>query len=86
MTFTVTWSLTAIQLLVRISAVATDPAAVQRAAALIDRVLRRIPEDVGESRSGNARVWYQDVLGVYYRVDTAAMTVHVLLVGPARRR
>lgn len=85
MTFAVTWSLTAIRLLGRVSAAADDPAVVQQAAALIDRVLRRIPTDVGEERSGNARVWYQGVLGVYYTVDEAAMTVRVLLVGPARR-
>ena len=77
MTFTVTWSLTAIQLLGRASATAADPVTIQQAAALIDRVLRRIPLDVGESRSGRARVWYQGVLAVYYTVDEAAMTVRV---------
>jgi hypothetical protein len=40
---------------------------------------------MGESRAGEARLWYWDVLGVYYTVDYAALAVTVLLVGPARR-
>jgi hypothetical protein len=41
MTYTVTWTLTAIQQLNQLSTTATDPRSVQRAAAFIDYVLRR---------------------------------------------
>jgi hypothetical protein len=44
------------------------------------------PRDMGESRGGNARLWFWDRLGIYYTVDVHTMTVRVLLVGPARRR
>jgi mRNA-degrading endonuclease RelE of RelBE toxin-antitoxin system len=86
MTYTVTWTLTAIQQLNQLSTTATDPQSVQRAAASIDYVLRRVPRDVGESRSGDFRVWYEGTLGVYYAIDDVKLTVRVLLVGPARRR
>lgn len=55
----------------------------------MEYMLRRAPRDMGESRSSRSRgfrVWYEDVLGMYYRIDEAAMRVEVLLVGPARRR
>ncbi len=86
MTYSVTWKLTAIQQLDRLTAAAADPQSVRQAAAFIDYALRRDPRNMGESRAGNARLWYWDVLGVYYTVDYAALTVTVLLVGPARRR
>jgi len=47
--------------------------------------LRRIPNNVGESRADKYRLWYEDVLGIFYAVDDAAMTVNVLLVGLSRR-
>jgi hypothetical protein len=51
----------------------------------MDSILRRYPLDVGESRFGSYRLWYADVLGVWYEVDDVAMTVLVISVGPARR-
>jgi hypothetical protein len=44
----------------------------------------RHPEE--ETPNPEFRIWYEDVLGVYYRVDVAAMRVEVLFAGPAHRR
>lgn len=85
MTFTVVWSLRALQALTALKKSAADPAPIRAAEDRVDWVLRRLPLDVGESRHRNFRVWYGDVLGVYYRVDEAAMRVEVLYAGPARR-
>jgi hypothetical protein len=41
---------------------------------------------MGESREPDCRIWYEDVLGVYYKIDEVAMRVEVLYAGPARRR
>ncbi|MDY3556117.1 hypothetical protein R5W24_005280 [Gemmata sp. JC717] len=86
MTFTVTWRLTATFEVSRIEAAADDPAAVRAAAARIDWVLRRTPRDMGESRDQGYRLWYEDVPGVYYRVDDNNLRVEVLYAGPSRRR
>jgi hypothetical protein len=59
---------------------------VDKAAGWIDYTLRRVPNDMGESREAGERVWYSDLLGVYYRVDDAAGTVRIQSVGLARRR
>ena len=86
MTFAVVWSVAALQEFARVESAADDPAAVRTAAARIDWALRRTPRDMGESRAEGYRLWFEDVLGVYYRIDEAAMRVEVLSVGPARRR
>ena len=85
MTFTVTWSLAATLELARIAAAHTDPASVDREAVWMDSILRRYPFAMGESRLGSDRLWYADILGVWYRVNDDAMTVVILTVGPARR-
>ena len=46
----------------------------------------RPPHDMGESRSAGDRLWFEDVLGVYYTVDDVNMQVEVLFAGPTRRR
>ncbi|MBA4067772.1 MAG: hypothetical protein C0501_29555 [Isosphaera sp.] len=86
MTYAVIWRLGAVSQLDAVEAAAADPAAVRAAAARIDFALRRTPRDMGESRDPGYRLWYEDVLGVYYRVDEDAMRVEVLYAGPARRR
>jgi hypothetical protein len=87
MTFLVTWAVAALTELAAVVASHGDPRAVDDAARWVDYTLRRVPFDVGESRQTlNVRVWYGDVLGVYYFVDPDAMTVRVLAVAPARRR
>ena len=85
MTFTVTWAVVATQQLATLIANAVDPASVQQAGSWVDYTLRRIPLNVGESRTRGYRLWYGDVLGVYYHVDEDAYRVRVLSLGPARR-
>lgn len=86
MTYTVTWTLDAIRQLASLVAAAADPASVRQAGAWVDYTLRRIPLNVGESRSPGYRTWYSDLLGVYYHVDEDANRVRVISIGPARRR
>jgi hypothetical protein len=86
MTYSVIWKFGAIRQLEAAIARAADPTAAREAAARIDWALRRTPRDMGESRSPGFRLWYEDVLGVYYRIDEAALRVEVLFAGPARRR
>lgn len=85
MTYTVTWTATAIAELARAAARLSDPAAADREGAWMDTLLRRYPLLMGESRWGSYRIWYADVIGLWYSVDDNAMTVRVLSVGPARR-
>jgi hypothetical protein len=85
-TYSVIWTMDAVYECDRLERSAVDPAAFRKAAAEVDFVLRRLPLDVGESRSGTNRLWYGDLLGIYYRVDEAAHTVRILAVAPARRR
>ena len=66
-TYAVTWMMDAVYDSERLERSAADPVSVREAAAKVDTVLRRLPLDVGESRSGTNRLWYGDVLGVYYR-------------------
>ena len=86
MTYFVFWSVFASQEVQRVQSAAADPDRVRQAANRIDFMLRRYPRDIGESRSPGFRLWYEDVLGVYYRIDEAAMRVEVLAAGPSRRR
>ncbi|MDB5312067.1 MAG: hypothetical protein JWO38_6269 [Gemmataceae bacterium] len=85
MTYAVTWSIAALGQLNQIATAHADPPSVDRAAVWVDSILRRYPFDMGESRSGNERLWYSDVLGVYYHVDDRALSVRIMSVGPARR-
>lgn len=86
MTFIVTWAVSALQELARVESAAAVPESVHQARDWVDYTLRRIPLDVGESRDENYRLWYGDVLGIWYQVNTDAGTVRILAVGPARRR
>jgi hypothetical protein len=86
MTYLVIWAMDALRALARIEQAADDPNAVRGAANRIDYTLRRTPRDMGESRDGDERLWYEDVLGVWYKIDDARMRVDVLTVGPSRRR
>jgi hypothetical protein len=85
MTYVVTWSATALSLLARVAATFPDPGDADREAVWMDSILRRFPANVGESRFGRFRVWYGDVIGIWYRVDDVAMTVTIISAGPARR-
>ena len=85
MTFTVVWSLSALRAVTALKNGADDPARIRAAEDRIDWALRRTPRDQGESRDPGFRLWYEDVLGVYYRIDEDAMRVEVLYAGPTRR-
>ena len=86
MTYVVTWSLAALTQLAAAAASRNDRTSVDQAAQWIDYTLRRIPFDVGESRETRAeRLWYGDILGVYFYVDDSTYKVRVISVGPARR-
>lgn len=86
MTYSVVWSRRALQEAVRIEQSSADPNATRRALDWIDFALRRNPHERGEARSENLRLWYEDELAVYYRIDEAPRRVEILFVGPARRR
>ena len=83
--FSVEWHSYAIQKLFQLEREADSPDSIRQAAAYMDFNLRRMPHDMGESREVNYRVWYADVLGVYYRVLDDANKVVVLNVAKARR-
>lgn len=86
MTYTVTWTATAIAELARVAASLSDPTAADREGVWMDTLLRRYPHSMGESRWGSYRIWYADVIGIWYSVNDNTMTVRVLSVGAARRR
>jgi hypothetical protein len=85
MTFTVIWRLSAMAELAAVTSSADDPAVVRQAAARVDFLLRRMARDLGESRAPGFRLWYEDVLGVFYHIDEDNLKVEVLFAGPARR-
>lgn len=85
MTFSVIWSLFALQEVKRLEHLTGDPARIRAAQDRVDWSLRRTPRDLGESRDPGFRLWYEDVLGVYYRIDEDNLRVEVLYAGPARR-
>ena len=86
MTYTVTWTLGAVEALAQLVASADDPVRIRRASEWVDYSLRRHPFDLGESRASlGQRVWYEDVLGVAFTADRDRLTVRVVYVGPARR-
>jgi len=85
MTYSVVWSIFALQEVAHVEQMAVNPAAVREAASRIEFILRRYPRDMGESRSRDFRVWYEDVLGVFYRIDENLLRVEILFAGPARR-
>lgn len=85
MKFIVIWRLSAINQVNAVVATAADPAVVREAAARVDYLLRRMARDLGESRAEGFRLWYEDVLGVFYHIDEDAMRVEVLFAGPSRR-
>ena len=77
MNFTIIWSDAAIRDLAAIWLYVTDRNAVTVASAEVDRILRRDPQYVGESRPGNERVTYVGPLGVRFEVvvDDQRVTV-----------
>ena len=85
MKFSVYWNMKAIAEFERVSAAHPAPEVVRQESTWFDYSLRRIPGDLGESRAGNARLWFGDHLGAYFTVDDNTLRVQILAVGPARR-
>lgn len=86
MTYSVSWVVSALNDLTAVAAARGDSRSVDEAAKWVDYTLRRHPYDVGESRQSlDIQVWYGDVIGVLYLVDSDATTVRVMAVAPARR-
>ncbi len=85
MTFSVVWEMAALRAATALEQALGDPARVRAAQDRIDWALRRTPRDMGESREPGYRLWYEDVLGVYFRIDEGEMRVEVLYAGPSRR-
>ena len=86
MMFAVVWSVEALRQLAQIEGQADDPGRIRQAAEWVDYALRRMPHDLGESREKPERLWYGDVLGVFFAVDDDARRVRVKSVAPSRRR
>lgn len=85
MTYSVVWSIQALQDAARLQQ-RFGLAAIRAEMDWIDYVLRRSPNERGESRIPRCRLWYEDMLGVYHRIDEDALRVEILFAGPARRR
>ena len=77
MNYSVLWKVRAIEQLNGITASAEIPERIRDAASRVDYTLRRMPRDLGESREPGFRLWFEDVLGVYYRIDEDAVSVEV---------
>jgi hypothetical protein len=81
MNYAVIWTKAAVDQLAAAWMSATNRTAVQRASNRIDRQLASNPWAVGESRSGNDRLYFDQPLAVYYRIDDSDNKVYVLSVG-----
>jgi hypothetical protein len=80
MNFTVVWKRAAQDELAQIWVDAADRGAVTAASHLIEQQLGRDPMNLGESRSGNARVVFEPPLAVVYRVNNSRRRVTVVSV------
>ncbi len=80
MRYTVTWKPSVKQRLAEIWVTAPDRNAVTAAADSIDGLLRENPLDLGESRSGNARILVLSPLAVVYEVLPEDRLVQVLSI------
>ena len=86
MSYSVVWRPPAFLELERMAMGMANAQPLRDAASHVDFTLRRTPHDMGESRAGTERIWYWDILCVFYDIDERAKRVSVLFVGPARRR
>lgn len=80
MNFDVKWKPDAEDELAQIWVSTSDQSAVTRAANEIERILGRDPLGVGESRDGNARVYFHPPLVVDYRVSQSRRRVAIYSV------
>jgi plasmid stabilization system protein ParE len=80
MKFTVTWSSDAENALAALWLDSKKRAAVTRATAVIERILRLNPESLGEERAEGRRWGFVDPLGIDFRVNLDDRLVRVLTV------
>jgi hypothetical protein len=78
MNFEVLWSAEAESRLANAWLLAPNRHQVTEAAARIDEMLRRDPEDIGESRPGGRRIVHEPPLGLVFSVDVENQRVLVL--------
>lgn len=86
--FRVQWLQTALDELTTMWTEADSPSRqlITIAAHAIDQELRVAPEEKGESRQSQQRIFFSYPLGILYAVDAAASTVWVAHVWIIRRR
>ena len=86
--FTVLWGQEALDKLPRLWTQSDSPirAAITAAMHQIDKTLAADPENTGESRSGEDRVWFAFPLGILFEVDRPKMAVRILQVWLFRKR
>lgn len=77
MNFTIVWSDVAIQDLARIWLKVKDRNAITRASNVLDQMLSRDAQRVGEQRLGNERVAHSDPLGIRFDVIVDDLMVTV---------
>ena len=78
--YTVRWRRSALDRLTEIWMSAADRAAINSAVEEIDQLLALRPNETGESRSEDVRVYFCPPPGVFFEVDDASDTVRVLRV------
>ena len=80
MKYTVCWRPSAERKLTEIWHRSSDKFAVTKASNEIDRLLKTMPHDVGESRGGTARYLSLSPLAIYYGINDDDRTVDVRVV------
>jgi plasmid stabilization system protein ParE len=80
MSYTVIWKETAEEMLAEIWMAASDRQSVTNAANTIDSLLKRDPQQQGESRGNSFRVMFVAPLAVHYEVQELDQIVQVLRV------
>jgi plasmid stabilization system protein ParE len=78
--YTVRWKRTALDQLTEIWLSAPDRGLINTAVDEFDQLLSRRPDEAGESRAGNVRVYFCSHLGIFFEVDEGSGTVDVLRV------
>ena len=78
--YTVRWKRTALDQLTEIWLNASDRAVINSAVDEIDQLLSLRPNETGESRTEELRVYFCSPVGVFFEIDEASDTVHVLRI------
>jgi hypothetical protein len=76
-TYSLTWDMAAFRQLNALRDGSVDMARFDAASDEIDFVLRRLPDDVGESRDEGCRLWYGPFFAVFYSLDETKKSIRV---------